>query len=131
MIDVLASNADILLGFFAIGFGFLMAVGIGANDVANAMGTSGSKVLTIKQAIVIAMVFEFCGAYLAGGEVTSTIRKGIIDINYFVQTPEILVYGMVSRATCCRNLVDCGEYLRLACINDAFDCWRDYWVCGV
>jgi PiT family inorganic phosphate transporter len=64
--------------------GFFMAWGIGANDVANAMGTSvGSKALTIKQAILIAMIFEFAGAYLAGGEVTSTIRKGIIDASFF------------------------------------------------
>ena len=78
-------------------FGFFMAWGVGANDVANAMGTSvGSKALTIKQAIMIAMVFEFAGAYLAGGEVTSTIRKGIIDASYFVDTPELLVYGMIS-----------------------------------
>ena len=77
--------------------GFFMAWGIGANDVANAMGTSvGSKALTIKQAILIAMVFEFAGAYLAGGEVTSTIRKGIIDSSYFVNSPELLVYGMIS-----------------------------------
>ena len=77
--------------------GFFMAWGIGANDVANAMGTSvGSKALTIKQAIIIAMVFEFAGAYLAGGEVTSTIRKGIIDASYFVDSPELLVYGMIS-----------------------------------
>ena len=77
--------------------GFFMAWGIGANDVANAMGTSvGSKALTIKQAIIIAMVFEFAGAYLAGGEVTSTIRKGIIDASYFVDTPELLVFGMIS-----------------------------------
>ncbi|ALO35452.1 inorganic phosphate transporter PiT family protein [Colwellia sp. MT41] len=77
--------------------GFFMAWGIGANDVANAMGTSvGSKALTIKQAIIIAMVFEFAGAYLAGGEVTSTIRKGIIDASYFIETPELLVYGMIS-----------------------------------
>ena len=56
-------------------FGFFMAWGVGANDVANAMGTSvGSKALTIKQAIGIAMVFEFAGAYLAGGEVTETIH---------------------------------------------------------
>jgi PiT family inorganic phosphate transporter len=74
-----------------------MAYGIGANDVANAMGTSvGSKALTIKQAIVIAMIFEFAGAYLAGGEVTSTIRKGIIDSSAFVAIPESLVIGMIS-----------------------------------
>jgi len=78
-------------------FGFFMAWGIGANDVANAMGTSvGSKALTIKQAIIIAMVFEFAGAYLAGGEVTSTIRKGIIDSAYFVDQPHLLVFGMIS-----------------------------------
>lgn len=77
--------------------GFIMAWGIGANDVANAMGTSvGSKALTIKQAIIIAMIFEFAGAYLAGGEVTSTIRKGIIDPGYFTAIPEYLVLGMIS-----------------------------------
>jgi PiT family inorganic phosphate transporter len=77
--------------------GFVMAWGIGANDVANAMGTSvGSKALTIKQAIIIAMIFEFAGAYLAGGEVTSTIRKGIIDTAYFIDIPEYLVLGMIS-----------------------------------
>lgn len=77
--------------------GFLMAWGIGANDVANAMGTSvGSKVLTIKQAVLVAMVFEFAGAYLAGGEVTSTIRKGIIDPAAFAGHPDVLVLGMIS-----------------------------------
>ena len=77
--------------------GFFMAWGVGANDVANAMGTSvGSKALTIKQAILIAMVFEFAGAYLAGGEVTSTIRKGIVDSAIFKDRPEDLVFGMLS-----------------------------------
>ena len=77
--------------------GFFMAWGVGANDVANAMGTSvGSKALTIKQAILIAMVFEFAGAYLAGGEVTSTIRKGIVDSAIFQERPEDLVFGMLS-----------------------------------
>lgn len=86
-----------ILVMFAGAVGFLMAWGIGANDVANAMGTSvGSKALTIKQAIIIAMIFEFAGAYLAGGEVTSTIRKGIIDAAYYVDQPELLVFGMTA-----------------------------------
>jgi PiT family inorganic phosphate transporter len=78
-------------------FGFFMAWGIGANDVANAMGTSvGSRALTITQAIFIAMIFEFAGAYLAGGEVTSTIRKGIIDAEIMAGHPELMVYGMLA-----------------------------------
>ncbi|WDE00422.1 inorganic phosphate transporter [Thalassomonas actiniarum] len=94
--DILLSHGSVLV-LIAAAVGFFMAWGIGANDVANAMGTSvGSKALTIKQAIIIAMVFEFAGAYLAGGEVTSTIRKGIIDASYFVDTPELLVFGMIS-----------------------------------
>ncbi|MBL4908594.1 MAG: inorganic phosphate transporter [Alteromonadaceae bacterium] len=94
--EILTSYSTILI-ILAAGVGFFMAWGIGANDVANAMGTSvGSKALTIKQAIIIAMIFEFAGAYLAGGEVTSTIRKGIIDSSYFVDSPELLVFGMIS-----------------------------------
>ncbi len=94
--EILSSYGTILV-LLAAAVGFFMAWGIGANDVANAMGTSvGSKALTIKQAILIAMVFEFAGAYLAGGEVTSTIRKGIIDASYFVDIPELLVFGMIS-----------------------------------
>ena len=78
-------------------FGFFMAWGVGANDVANAMGTSvGAKALTIKQAIVVAMVFEFAGAYLAGGEVTSTIRKGMIEMDAINSQPELLIFGMMS-----------------------------------
>ena len=79
-----------MLGFFA-------AYGVGANDVANAMGTSvGSKVLTIKQAVLIAALFEFLGAFLAGGGVTQTIRKGVIDPALFDANLEILIYGMIS-----------------------------------
>jgi PiT family inorganic phosphate transporter len=96
MVDVLVTNGPILI-MIAAAFGFLMAWGIGANDVANAMGTSvGSNAITIKQAIIIAMIFEFAGAFLAGGEVTSTIRKGIIDASYFTDVPELLVYGMIA-----------------------------------
>jgi len=94
--DILNTYGSMLV-LLAGTVGFLMAWGIGANDVANAMGTSvGSKALTIKQAIIIAMIFEFSGAYLAGGEVTSTIRKGIIDAAYFIDQPELLVYGMTA-----------------------------------
>ncbi len=81
----------------AAAFGLFMAWGIGANDVANAMATSvGAKALTIKQAIVVAAIFEFAGAFLAGGQVTSTIRKGIIDSEQVAGNPEYLVFGMLS-----------------------------------
>jgi len=81
----------------AIVFGFYMTWGIGANDVANAMGTSvGSGAITVKQAIIIAAIFEFAGAFIAGGTVTKTIRKGIIDPSSISGSPEILVYGMLA-----------------------------------
>jgi len=81
----------------AIIFGLFMAWGIGANDVANAMATSvGSKALTLKQAIIIAAVFEFAGAYLAGGEVTKTIRKGMLDNAMLANSPDLVVYGMLA-----------------------------------
>jgi PiT family inorganic phosphate transporter len=81
----------------AVVFGVYMTWGIGANDVANAMGTSvGSRAITIKQAIIIAALFEFAGAFIAGGNVTKTIRKGIIDPSSIVDSPEILVFGMLA-----------------------------------
>ena len=93
-------------------FGIFMAWGIGANDVANAMATSvGSKALTIKQAIYVAAVFEFLGAVLAGGEVTSTIRKGIVDTDLLTGTPELLVYGMLAA------LLSAGTWLFIASRN--------------
>jgi PiT family inorganic phosphate transporter len=94
--DIIAANSTLLL-ILACGFGLYMAWGIGANDVANAMGTSvGARALTLKQAILIAVVFEFCGAFLAGGEVTSTIRKGIIDPAQFTHIPDQFVLGMIA-----------------------------------
>lgn len=81
----------------ACAFGLFMAWGVGANDVANAMGTSvGSGAITIRQAIIIAAVFEFGGAFLAGGQVTATIRKGMVDTSLLAGTPELLVYGMLA-----------------------------------
>jgi len=106
--EILANYGAVLV-LIAAAFGFFMAWGIGANDVANAMGTSvGSKALTIKQAIIVAMIFEFAGAYLAGGEVTSTIRKGIIDATMFTDIPEQLVLGMIG------SLLAAGLWLLLA-----------------
>jgi sodium-dependent phosphate transporter len=73
------------------------AYGIGANDLANAFGSSvGSKALTIKQAVLVAAVFEFLGAFLLGSHVTETVRKGIADPAYFYATPELYMYGMLS-----------------------------------
>ena len=93
-------------------FGFFMAWGIGANDVANAMGTSvGARALTLSQAILVACIFEFAGAYLAGGEVTSTIRKGIIDPNLFASSPDLLVFGMLA------SLLAAGTWLLVASYN--------------
>ncbi|MEE8387542.1 MAG: inorganic phosphate transporter [Acidiferrobacterales bacterium] len=93
-------------------FGLFMAWGIGANDVANAMATSvGSKALTVKQAIIIAAIFEFAGAYLAGGQVTSTIRKGIVDSSYFTANPDLLIFGMLAA------LLSSGMWLLIASRN--------------
>jgi len=106
--EIIAEYGTVFL-IMACLFGFFMAWGIGANDVANAMGTSvGSRALTIKQAILVAMVFEFLGAYLAGGEVTSTIRKGIIDAKVMNDKPELMVYGMLSA------LLAAGTWLLIA-----------------
>ena len=94
--EIIAQHSTLFL-VLAIVFGLYMTWGIGANDVANAMGTSvGSGSITVKQAIMIAAVMEFCGAYLAGGGVASTISKGIIDGKLFEPVPEHLVMGMLA-----------------------------------
>lgn len=106
--EILAQYGQVLVLVAAL-FGFIMAYGVGANDVANAMGTSvGSKALTIKQAIIIAAIFEFTGAFFAGGEVTSTIRNGIVDSKVFVEVPELLAYGMIA------SLLAAGTWLLVA-----------------
>jgi PiT family inorganic phosphate transporter len=102
-------EAEIVYVSLAALFGLFMAWGIGANDVANAMATSvGSRVLTIKGALLVAAVFEFLGAVLAGGAVTSTIRKGIVDADSLRSTPELLVYGMLA------SLLAAGTWLLIA-----------------
>ena len=94
--ELLSQYGSLLIIITAV-FGFFMAFGVGANDVSNAMGTSvGSGTITPKQAIIIAMIFEAAGAYLAGGEVTETIKSGIIDTTQFINQPEVLVFGMMA-----------------------------------
>ena len=94
--EVIAQYGTILLTLGVI-FGLYMTWGIGANDVANVMGTSvGSGAITVTTAIIIAGIFEFGGAALAGGHVTATIRKGIIDPTPIVNTPEVLIFGMLA-----------------------------------
>ena len=101
----------VYIGLAAV-FGMFMAWGIGANDVANAMAPSvGSKALTIRQAILVAAIFEFAGAVLAGGEVTSTIRKSIVDADLLSDTPELLIYGMLA------SLLAAGTWLFIASRN--------------
>ncbi|MFC3679077.1 inorganic phosphate transporter [Bacterioplanoides pacificum] len=106
--ELIADQGSVFI-ILACVFGAFMAWGIGANDVANAMGTSvGSKAITIKQAVLIAIVFEFAGAFFAGGEVTATIRKGIIDPSFTADSPELLVFGMLSA------LLAAGTWLLIA-----------------
>jgi len=74
-----------------------MAWAIGANDVANAMGTSvGSGALTITGAVIVAGLLEFLGAFLAGGHVTNTVRKGMLDEALVAANPELVLYGMLA-----------------------------------
>ncbi|MGH8193636.1 MAG: inorganic phosphate transporter, partial [Woeseiaceae bacterium] len=102
-------EAEIVYVGLAALFGIFMAWGIGANDVANAMATSvGSKVLTIKKALIVAGVFEFLGAVLAGGEVTATIRQGIVDAGALRYEPKLLIYGMLA------SLLAAGTWLLIA-----------------
>jgi solute carrier family 20 (sodium-dependent phosphate transporter) len=82
-----------IVGLF---FAFYNAWGIGANDCANSFATSvGSKALTLKQAIIIASIFEFSGAVLLGSLVTDTVRKKIVDIDIYNDNPYALMYGML------------------------------------
>ena len=97
--EIIAEYGSLFL-ILACLFGFFMAWGIGANDVANAMGTSvGAKALTLKQAVCLAAVFEFAGAVLMGNHVTKTIRKGIADQSCFEDMPAVLMDGIAQPST--------------------------------
>ncbi len=85
-----------VLYVMAFAFGLCVCWGMGANNVANAMGTSvGSGAVTLRRALLLAAVMEFAGAYLAGGEVAATVSKGIIDGRVFEPVPHLLLFGMI------------------------------------
>ena len=105
-------DLDTFLFSFAVIACIYMACNIGANDVANAMGTSvGSKSLTFKQAILIAAVAEFAGALFVGGHVSDTIRKGMLDTSFFADVPYQLVYGMISALLAAAIWLHIASYL--------------------
>lgn len=88
---------DLIFILLACSVGLLMTWGIGANDLANIMSPAlGSKAITVKQALIIAVIFEIAGAFLGGNQVTETIRGGIIDVDLLANTPQLLIYGMLS-----------------------------------
>lgn len=89
-------GVETIVLIIAIVCGFYMAWSIGANDVANAMGTSvGSGALTVKRAVIVAAILEFAGAFFVGTHVSETIRKGIIDPDIFIGHEMDLVFGMI------------------------------------
>jgi PiT family inorganic phosphate transporter len=88
---------------------FYVAWNLGANDVANAMGTSvGSKAVILKQALIIAGILEFTGAVLFGQGVSTTLATQIVNPELFASTPQLLVIGMVA------VLLACGVWLQIA-----------------
>ncbi|WP_022670140.1 inorganic phosphate transporter [Hippea alviniae] len=89
--------SPLIIVLLAAAFGFYMAWNIGANDVANAMGTSvGARSVTFRQAIIIAAIFEFSGAMLVGNHVSLTVAKGIVDPFAYSKHAMIFAYGMLA-----------------------------------
>ena len=96
-VDLMPESANIGILIVTIIFGMFMAFNIGGNDVANSFGTSvGAKTLTIKQALLIAAVFEVGGALIAGGDVTDTVRSGIVDLDGVDLDPQHFAYIMMA-----------------------------------
>lgn len=105
----LMSPENMVLLILLVLAGFYMAWSIGANDVANAMGTSvGSGALSLRTAVIIAAILEFSGAFFFGSHVSETIQTGIVDSTFFSYDPHILVYGMLSA------LLAAGAWLQMA-----------------
>lgn len=103
-----------LIQIVALILGFYMAWNIGANDVANAMGTSvGSKALTLKKAVFVAAILEFSGAFFVGSSVSETIQKGILDPSFFQADPLVFVLGMMGSLLATGALLQVASYFGL------------------
>lgn len=113
-------------------FGLYMAWNIGANDVANAMGTSvGSGALTLKSAVVVAAILEFGGAVFVGGHVTETVRKGMLDLS-LIQDPKSIDDRYAFSPSGIWNLAAYSYIQGLASINHPFHRWVYCWFwCGL
>lgn len=103
---------SILFVILAVILCFLMTWGVGANDLANVMSTTmGSKAVSVKQAMLIAVIFEFAGAFFGGTGVTETMRDGIIDISQLAEQPLILIEGMLSILFACTIWMNLASYM--------------------
>ncbi len=102
----------LILLIIAIALCFFMTWGVGANDLANVMSTTmGSKAITVRQAMVIAIIFEFAGAFLGGSGVTETMRDGIINSSQLSNQPLILIEGMLSVLLACTVWMNLASFL--------------------
>ncbi|MCH9689161.1 MAG: inorganic phosphate transporter [Gammaproteobacteria bacterium] len=105
-------DPSVLYFSLAIFLGFMMTWGVGANDLANVMSTTmGSKAITVKQALCVAVIFEFAGALLGGTDVTETLRDGIIDVQLLSDSPLILIHGMLGVLTACTIWMHLASFL--------------------
>lgn len=103
---------SVLLLVIAIAFCFFMTWGVGANDLANIMSTTmGSKAVTVRQAMIIAIIFEFAGAFIGGSGVTETMRDGIINGSQLYHSPSILIEGMLGVLLACTVWMNLASYL--------------------
>lgn len=103
---------SLLYLLFAAILCFMMTWGVGANDLANVMSTTmGSKAVTVKQAMLIAVLFEFAGAFLGGTGVTETMRDGIINTSQLSQQPLILIEGMLGVLFACTIWMNLASYM--------------------
>ncbi len=103
---------SILFLLAAVVLCFLMNWGVGANDLANVMSTTmGSKAISVRQAMIIAVIFELAGAFLGGGEVTETMRDGIIYTSQLADQPLVMVEGMLGVLVACTIWMNLASYL--------------------